>query len=69
MCAISITIPNARNGMISQSHVGKMQFSLSDIATPDSLVGYHKTQQDPIRLSSVVYQDLLRRVYQIIIYL
>ena len=49
--------------------VGKMQFSLSDIATPDSLVGYHKTQRDPIRLSSVVYQDLLRRVYQIIIYL
>jgi hypothetical protein len=46
-----------------------MQFSLSDIVTPDSLIGYHKTQQGLTRLSSVVYQDLLRRVYQLIIHL
>ena len=38
---------------ISYDVVGKMQFSLSDIAAPDSLVGHHKTQQDPIRLSIV----------------
>jgi hypothetical protein len=52
-----------------RKYVGKIQFSLSDIVAPDSLIGHHKTQHGLTRLSSVVYQDILRRLYRLIIYL
>ena len=48
--------------------VGKIQFNLSDIATPDSLIGHHKILQSPTRFGGEAYQDLFRQVYQLIIY-
>jgi hypothetical protein len=47
-------------------YVGKIQFTLSDIVTPDGIIGHHKVGRSLIRFGSIPYQDLFRLVYQLI---